>query len=268
MDAVAILAALAFTHHWGRRLPAWSVLIPVWVGTGLLIPAMCQILNGAVAATLAGGRTVRLAGGLVAPWTYVVVYTSFALQGALLSAAFLRYAGTRWPNLFDRARRAASAPGPTRAVQVALAGLGAVAGCAVAAAHLAMAFGAEGAFVGSYRSGWAYTARSGEVVNAAMAALAVVGIRALLSRPAGHRRVPLWVALVLTWTGTGAMFAYALLSLLAVVARVPESDDVTVLNGLTQLGALLGGLVIAVAAVVNLAERRHREVGSSGEDKP
>jgi hypothetical protein len=256
LDAVAILVALAFTHRWGRRLPAWLVLTPVWVGTGLLIPAVVQILNGAAAAALTGGRAVTLADGLVAPWTYVVVYTSFGLQGSLLSIAFVLYARTRWSDLFDRGRHAAGTPGPTRGVQVALAGFGAVAGCAVAAAHLVMAFGAQGAFVGAYRPGWEYTARSGEVVNAAMAALAVVGIWAMLRRSTENRRVPLSVVLALTWTGTGAMFAGGLLTLLAVAGRAPESDNVTALNGLTQLGALLGGLVIAVAAVSNLAERR------------
>ena len=52
------------------------------------------------------------------------------------------------------------------------------------------------------------------------------------------------------------MFAYALLTLAAVVTGAPESDNVTALNGLTQLAALLGGLLIAVTSVVNLAERR------------
>jgi hypothetical protein len=268
MDAVAILVALAFTHRRGRRLPAWSVLTPAWVGIGLLIPAVCQLLNGAAAAVLTGGRAVSLSGGLVAPWTYVVVYTSFGLQGSLLSTAFVLYARTRWTDLFDRTRRAAATPGPTRGVRVVLAGFGAVTGGAVAAAHLVMAFDVEGAFVGAYRPGREYTARSGEVVNAAMATIAVVGIRAMLRRPAGNRRMPLLVALPLAWTGTDAMFAYGLLSLMAVVAGAPEFNNVTALNGLTPLAALLGGLVIAVAAVVNLAERRHPTINSSAKDTP
>src|SRR5262245_9991268 len=34
MDTVAILLALAFTHSWGARMPAWLLLFPMWVGTG------------------------------------------------------------------------------------------------------------------------------------------------------------------------------------------------------------------------------------------
>jgi hypothetical protein len=265
MDVVAILVALAFTHRWGRRLPAWLVLAPIWVGTGLLIPAVCEVANGAVAAAITGGRAVSLAGGLVDPWTYVVVYTSFGLQALLLTTAFALYARARWADLLDPAGSVAG-PGPTRGVQVVLAAAGAVAAGAVAAAHLVMAFGTQGAFTGADQPGWEYTARSGEVVNAAMAALAVAGIRVMIRRPDAGRRTP--VAVALTWTGSGAMFAYALLTLAAVVTGAPESDNVTALNGLTQLAALLGGLLIAVTGVVNLAERRPPAVDPDEGDTP
>jgi hypothetical protein len=267
MDVVAILVALAFTHRWGRRLPAWLVLAPIWVGTGLLIPAACEVANGAAAAAITGGRAVSLAGGLVDPWTYVVVYTSFGLQALLLTTAFALYARARWADLLDPAGSVAG-PGPTRGVQVVLAAAGAGAAGAVAAAHLVMAFGTQGAFTDAYQPGWEYTARSGEVANAAIAALAVAGIRVMIRRPDAGRRTPVWVAVALTWTGSGAMFAYALLSLAAVVTGAPESDNVTALNGLTQLAALLGGLLIAVTSVVNLAERRHPAIDPDERDTP
>ncbi|MGC5286120.1 hypothetical protein [Micromonospora sp. DT231] len=152
MDVVAILVAVAFTHRWGLRLPAWLVLAPVWVGIGLLTPAVLEVVNGSLAGAVTGGREVSLTGGLVAPWTYVVVYTSFALQGVLLSAAFLGYAGSRWSYLFDRP--SASGSGATRGLQVVLARAGGAAAAAIAVAHLVMAFGAEGAFVGAYQKGW------------------------------------------------------------------------------------------------------------------
>src|SRR5829696_5375194 len=201
MDVVAILVALAFTHRWGRRLPVWLVLAPIWVGTGLLIPAACEVTNGAAAAAITGGRAVSLAGGLVDPWTYVVVYTSFGLQALLLTTAFALYARARWADLLDPAGSVAG-PGPTRGVQVVLAAAGAVAAGAVAAGHLVMALGTQGAFTGAYQPGWEYTARSGEVVNAAMAALAGVGgggahldrerchvrLRTAVAGGRGHRR--------------------------------------------------------------------------------
>jgi hypothetical protein len=90
----------------------------------------------------------------------------------------------------------------------------------------------------------------------------------MIRRPDAGRRTPVGVAVALTWTGSGAMFAYALLTLAAVVTGAPESDNVTALNGLTQLAALLGGLLIAVTGVVNLAERRPPAVDPDERDTP
>jgi hypothetical protein len=264
MDVVAILVALAFTHRWGLRLPAWLVLAPVWVGTGLLTPPVIEVVNGAVAAAVTGGREVSLTGGLVAPWTYVVVYTSFALQGLLLGAAFVGYARARWSYIFDRP--ATTGIGATRGLQVVLACAGGGAAAAIAGAHLLMAFSAEGAFTGAYQEGWEYTARSGEVVNAAMAVCAVVGVLLVLRRPAGGSRMAVWVGPALTWIGTGAMFGYAVLTLLAVVLGAPESDNVTALNGLTQLGALLAGPALAITGALHLVEHRPTTTAPSAGD--
>jgi hypothetical protein len=260
LDVVAILVALAFTHRWGWRLPAWLVLAPIWVGTGLLIPAACEVANGAAAAAITGGRAVSLAGGLVEPWTYVVVYTSFGLQALLLTAAFALYARARWADLLDPAGSVAG-PGPTRPVQAVLGNAAAAAAVAVAGAHLVMAFNAEGAVTGAYQDGWEYTARSGEVVNAVMALLGAAGVLGLLWRPA-----PTWGWLAAAWTGTGAMFGYALLTLLAIVAG--PIDNITPLNGVTQLAALLAGMALALTALLRLVERRHAAVDPDERDTP
>jgi hypothetical protein len=253
MDVVAIVVALALTQPWGMRLPAWLILPPAWVGTGLLVPAVVEVLNGAAAAAVTGGRAVTLDGGLVEPWAYVLVYAWLALQGLLLSAAFPLYARARWARLF-RPEAAGAGPGPAYPLEHVLAAGGAVAAGAVALGHLVMAFGAQGAFVNGYQDGWEYTARSAEVVNAAMAACAAAGIW-LVRRRSGDGRAPRWAGIGLTWFGTGAMFGYALLTLLAIAAGVPESDNVSPLNRLTQLCALLAGLTIALAGVLRLVER-------------
>ncbi|MGA9227394.1 MAG: hypothetical protein WB217_13705, partial [Mesobacillus sp.] len=38
LAAIGILLAMAFCRPWGERLPAWLVALPIWVGTGLLVP--------------------------------------------------------------------------------------------------------------------------------------------------------------------------------------------------------------------------------------
>jgi hypothetical protein len=97
------------------------------------------------------------------------------------------------------------------------------------------------------------------VVNAVMAVSAAAGVLLLLRGPAG--RTAARVGLALTWFGTGAMFGYAMLTLLAVVLGAPESDNVTARNGLTQLGALLAGPILAIAGALHLLERRTQQPG-------
>lgn len=47
MDLVVVGLALALTHSWGRRLPSWLLLIPIWVGTGFLVPITLTLLPAA-----------------------------------------------------------------------------------------------------------------------------------------------------------------------------------------------------------------------------
>lgn len=91
-----------------------------------------------------------------------------------------------------------------------------------------------------------------------MAVLAAAGVLGML-----RRQALMWPTVAAAWTGSGAMFGYALLTLLAVVTRAPESANVTALNGVTQLGALLAGLALALTALLHLVDDR-----PAGPDQP
>lgn len=52
MDAAAVLVALAFTFPWGRRVPAWLVLTPMWIAAGLLAPIALVVPLGSAVQTL------------------------------------------------------------------------------------------------------------------------------------------------------------------------------------------------------------------------
>jgi len=75
MDALVIALAMALTHRWGYRLPAWLLLLPVWVGTGFLVPIAVVNLPATVF-LLGPGSTV--ADGSLAPWVGPLVYGGFA----------------------------------------------------------------------------------------------------------------------------------------------------------------------------------------------
>ncbi|TDQ05102.1 hypothetical protein [Labedaea rhizosphaerae] len=98
MDAVAILVALALTQNWGQRLPAWVVLVPIWIGTGFLTPILLM-------APLIFTEQAHLP---LESWVQPLVYSGFVWQGAALLLAFVLYVRVRWPWL-ARARRRAKA---------------------------------------------------------------------------------------------------------------------------------------------------------------
>jgi hypothetical protein len=65
---------------------------------------------------------------------------------------------------------------------------------------------------------------------------------------------------VRSWPWRRSGRCWALLTRLAIVAGAPESDNITPLNGVTQLAALLAGMAFALAALLRLVERRHAAV--------
>ncbi|GAA3136296.1 hypothetical protein [Nonomuraea salmonea] len=95
MDAVGLVLALAFTMRWGLRLPAWLVLLPLWVGSGLL-----SVVIVSAPVVLAASGLDALDGGPIEPWVYAMVYGGFIGQGVGLMAAFALYARDRWPAVF------------------------------------------------------------------------------------------------------------------------------------------------------------------------
>jgi hypothetical protein len=76
-------------------VPAVLVLIPVWVGTGLLAPIALGVPLGLAAQAIAGGSPVPAHNGLHG-WVYAVVYGGFAVQAVCLLTAFALYARDRW----------------------------------------------------------------------------------------------------------------------------------------------------------------------------
>lgn len=106
MDLVAIVVALAFTYSWGQRIPGLVVLVPVWVGTGFLIPIAVLL------------PTMDFSGSqsFLEPWVQPLVYGGFAWQGVMLAAAFFFYARERWGFVFRVDTGQVPAAGAVRAV--------------------------------------------------------------------------------------------------------------------------------------------------------
>lgn len=205
MDLVAIVVALAFTHSWGLRVPAWLVLVPIWVGTGLLAPiALATPIAGIGSVVAAGGDdAATTTSAFLEPWVQPMVYAGFAWQGVTLIVAFVLYARTRWTEVFIT-RTADVVRGATHSVQVVLANGAAVLAFGVAALHLAWASGGTVGLSAEAVAARGWTSYLVEGIYALMALAAALGILALVHRRGGER---LWVPLAVTWLGAGAVFA-------------------------------------------------------------
>ncbi|MEU7739702.1 hypothetical protein [Nonomuraea sp. NPDC049158] len=236
MDAVALLLALAFTTRQGMRLPAWLVLLPLWVGTGLLSVVIVTV----PASVLVSGPSVFVTGGPIAPWVYMMVYGGFIGQGVGLIVAFVLYARNRWPVVFSTALGYGYAS-PTRPFQTV-----------VARGALPVS-----ALLGGTRLYWA-------AGNPAPEQVLQDGFKGLLTLGAGIALVLLvrgrgtrafWPPLVVGWLGTGVMFAWGLYAMTLTVTAGPLGAKMTGAEGLVELFGTLTGLVMAMCGAFLLAER-------------
>jgi hypothetical protein len=236
MDAVALLLALAFTTRQGMRLPAWLVLLPLWLGTGLLSVVVVTVPAG----VLLTGVSVFSTDGPIAPWVYMTVYGGFVGQGVGLMVAFVLYARDRWPAVFSTTLGSgrASPTGPFQTV--------------VARGALLVS-----AVLGGTRLYWA-------AGNPVPVQALQDGFKGLLALGAGIALVllvrgrgagPFWPPLVVGWLGTGVMFGWGLYAMILTVTGGPLGARMTGVVGLVELFGTLTGLVMAMCGAFLLAER-------------
>ncbi len=256
MDAVAILLALAFTHSWGLRVPAWPLLFPIWVGTGFLAPIAVAVPIITVVRVLGldPGQRPSSGGGagtqaLVEPWVFGVVFTSFVGQGLALMTAFILYVRARWGGLL-RVRTGDGQP-PHPAI-VLLGNAASVVAASVGLLHLLWAAGAP---LGLPTHQLQSRGANFYLLHATfgLAALgAATGMVMLVNRLG---RWPLWLSLSLAWAGAGAMFSWGAWLVLATVLRFARDEGAWLLTAINVIktgdGLLIGaliGLLVAAAA--------------------
>ncbi|ASR33710.1 hypothetical protein BAY61_00460 [Prauserella marina] len=209
MDLVAIVIALALTHRWGQKLPAWLVLFPAWVGTGFLLPIVLS--SPAIGMDFVTNGT---GGTALEPWVTPVVYASFTWQGVTLLAAFTLYVRSRWPHVFRHGEVTSGDLGPRGLAGAVL-------------AVVACGFHVTWAITGDLTP----TLRVVNVVHGALALAAAVGILALSSRFRGSATVAVWI-------GSAGMFSWGMWT------AVTELGD---LGALVQLGKGIGGVLLGLA---------------------
>ncbi|WP_329093782.1 hypothetical protein OG979_06130 [Actinomadura citrea] len=260
MDAAAVLVAAAFTFRWGRRLPAWLVLAPIWVAVGLLAPIVLAVPLGTLLQTFFSSEPLMGDDNALQGWVYGVVYSGFTVQGLGLLTAFVLYARDRWPRTFEIRTR--SVPeGPSHSLQVLLARGAAVPAAVFAAVQLFWAFGGTAGLHGHEAADRNLAQQLADGVEGLLAVAAAAALMLIVRRAGrpGRFVVPLAVA----WAGSGTMFAASLYGLLVVLGRpgflAPDAASAT---GLVALAGVLAGLVTGLTGAFLLAEGQSTLAGS------
>lgn len=206
VQLIGLLLVLALTRPWSRRVPAWLLLFPVWVGTGLLFTVVVGAALMGLFSPPSDASSEDLGG--FEPWVYVLVYASFAGQGIALAIAFACHVRSRWGRLLGQrtgdvvARRTARARSWPEGHLTGMADAVAAMSAAVAIVFCYWAAGGSIGLSGAHaEDGWALHAS-----RAVGAVTAGVGLLGLAGRWGRRRRF--WLAAALTWLGSGALVAF------------------------------------------------------------
>ena len=250
MELVAVMLALALSHRRGQTLPAAVVLIPVWVGTGLLAPIALGLPLGIIAQAIVGGSPAPADNGLHG-WVYAVVYGGFLVQAVALLTGFILYAHVRWGELL-RLRMLQPAPGPTPRL---LAGAGAVAAVVYAVANIAWAVAGESL---AAPPNFDTAAQKSLLVSTGLLALAgASAVRQLVHRRSIRRlseSARIWAPLSLGWVGSASTFA----SGLSQYALAADADPDPSTSLLLAVGTI-SGVMMAVAALLAIVGPPRRD---------
>jgi hypothetical protein len=239
MELVAIALVMALTYPWGRRLPAALVLVPAWLGTGLLAPIALGLPLGLVAQALVGGSPAPTGNGLDG-WVFAVVYGGFIVQAVGLVAAFVGHALDRWPAVLrmQTAQLRAVDPGQCLLATIAVAGVAGYAALFVVWSVAGPGWGGPAGF-DTVAQKTVLLSTGLVVLIGALAALALVW-----RRGTGRILAPL----ALAWLGTGVTVTSG-------PAHVALSNGgaASPLLVLATLAAVPAGLIVAAAAARALA---------------
>ncbi|MED3997469.1 hypothetical protein P4647_23000 [Peribacillus frigoritolerans] len=251
LAAVGILLALAFSMTWGERLPAWLVALPVWVGTGLLIPMLL------LAPVLGPAAMIRdQQAGAANVWVYEQIFVMVSLVGVgiCLPFALAGYAKARWPEAFADPIDIELLPGNSQKLHITLARLVA-AGCILLG--FIKLFWAVGGTIGinpamlDNRDLWWHLLSLSTGVWAFAGAW---GLLVLTTRRGSKRFLPPMAA---AWISSGMLFSYNLFNRLAATRpdAQPALENPLAYVLTTELGSVLG-VMMGIIILMVLHDRR------------
>ncbi|MEV4443400.1 hypothetical protein AB0K09_31275 [Streptomyces sp. NPDC049577] len=259
MDGIAALIAHVLTRPGGRRVPAWLVLLPMWVATGMLVTLMVAVPVGLGVIAATGVQSPVASNDMLEPWVFGVVYGGLIAEGLVLLSAFALYVDERWGGLLRTRVRDLTDPAGTQGMQRVLAVL--ALGFLVLSGVLRLAWGL-GSDVGMNAEWIARrnaVGRTADLVHGLAALTGAVGLYALVFRRwrGGRVRVPLAMA----WAGVGVVFWS---SGWMDVGRSPATSALLGVGNTADLIAGLLTLCVGCFALTELTAGEGRTVTGTG----
>ena len=256
IDSMVVVLVLLLTQPWGRRVPVWLLMPPIWAATGLLSP----IMVGYPLQLLA-----RLLGGAAAPsrepvgrpflheWVFTVVYTGFIVQALALGALFVLYARARWGHLWQGRISGLARQGSAGRAQRATALVASAVVVVPLTTHLLWATGSTSGLIATQiaeRTSDFYALESAYVLFAVMT---VTGLLLIAFPRAGA--LPLQVPLTMAFVGSAALGCWGGYLMLADLENRDPSRRLSELNNLTYSMQLLVGMLVLTMGAYFFAER-------------
>ncbi|MGW2227692.1 hypothetical protein [Streptomyces formicae] len=254
MDAAVLVLVLLLTRPWGLRTPAWLLVVPMWVASGLLGPIMAGFPLQLLATALGGGGSEgeKSSEPFLHDWVFGVVYGGFIVQGIALGALFVPYAKDRWAHLW-RGRLGELPRDGARGPRIAAYSAALLALLPVTA-HLLWAFGVDAGLNASQADERTTGSAVLEGLSAVYCLAAVAGALLLvLRRPP---LLPVKVPLALAWLGSGAVGCWGgwlLFGALVSAGDVGQRPTGAML--LTYAVRMIIGLLVAATGARFLKER-------------
>ncbi len=255
IDSMVVVLALLLTQPWGRRAPAWLLILPAWASTGLLSPIIVGYPLQLVARLL--GATAAPSGGPAArpflyEWVFTVVYTGFIVQALALGGLFVLYARARWGHLWRGRISGLAGRGPTGGVQRTTAVMASAVMLVPLTAHLLWATGSTS---GLTATRIAERTSDFYALEAAYALFAVMTVTGLLLVAFPRAGLPLRVPLSLAFVGSAALACWGGYMLLTALENRDPSRRISELMNVTYSMQLLAGMLVFVMGAYFFAER-------------
>lgn len=257
MDGAVIALALLLTRPWGKRVPPWLLVLPMWVASGLLLPIMTAFPVQIAVRLLGGGGGRPVGEGtsepFLDPWVFGVVYGGFIVQGLAIGALFALYARERWGRLWQGLLRDLP-ESPTSPALRATAVAAASASLLPGVTHLLWVTGSTAGL----NSGRAADRTSDfyvmETVSLLFVVVTAAGVLLLAFRRTG--RIPLRLPLVLAWAGSAQMTCWGgWLSVAALMGAGEAADRPTAATTVTYAVQMPAGALVVTLGAYFFAER-------------